>query len=90
MKIVDLVNVEPVAVTLVEDMDQWVSAAQAAKIVGVSDSRIRQFVADGTLKSYQPTDSDHYFKRADVDALAKKDRPITGRPKGSTKAKQKE
>jgi excisionase family DNA binding protein len=62
------------------DMSQWVSTEQAAKIIGVSTGRIRQFVQDGRLTSHQPTDSDHYFKRADVEALAKKPRERTGRP----------
>lgn len=59
-----------------------ISSAQAAKILGVSMSRIRQFVMDGRLKSYHPEKGrrDHFFKLADVRAFAKKEREITGRP----------
>lgn len=68
------------ASTGANDMAQWVSTEQAAEIVGVSTGRIRQFVQDGRLTSHQPTDSDHYFKRADVVQLAKEPRERTGRP----------
>ncbi len=71
-------------------MDQWVSTEQAAGIVGCDASRIRQFKADGRLTPQNPTASDLYFKRADVEALAKAPRERTGRPKGSkTKNKTK-
>lgn len=59
-----------------------VTSAQSAKILGVTMSRIRQFVMDGRLKSYQPEKGrrDHMFKLADIRAFSKKDREITGRP----------
>lgn len=59
-----------------------ITSAQAAKILGVTMSRIRQFVMDGRLKSHQPEKGrrDHMFKLADIRAFAKKDRDITGRP----------
>lgn len=59
-----------------------ISSAQAAKILGVTMSRIRQFVMDGRLKSYHPEKGrrDHMFKLADIRAFSKKDREITGRP----------
>lgn len=66
-----------------DGMDQWVSTAQAAEIVGCDESRIRQFKADGRLTPQNPTDSDHYFRRSQVEALAKAPRKRTGRPKGS-------
>jgi hypothetical protein len=68
-------------------MDQVVSTEGAAKILGVNASRVRQFVADGRLTPVEKTDSDHYFKRADVEALAKKPRERTGRPEGSKNKK---
>lgn len=64
------------------DLGQWITSKEAAKICGVNDSRIRQFVQEGRLKSHSPEDGrrDHMFKRADVEAFAKKAREITGRP----------
>lgn len=60
----------------------FVSSAQAAKILKVTMSRVRQFVMDGRLKSYGPTKGqrDHLFKLSDIKQFAKKDREITGRP----------
>ena len=64
-------------------MDQWVSTEQAAEIYGCDPSRIRQFKAKGVLKPQNPTDSDAYYKRADVEALAKNKPKRTGRPVGA-------
>lgn len=63
----------------------YISSAQAAKILDVSMSRVRQFVMDGRLKSYGPTKGqrDHWFKMSDVKQFAKQDREITGRPEES-------
>ena len=68
------------------DLGQWITSSQAARIIGVNQSRIRHFVADGRLISHKPEKGrrDHMFKRADVEAFAKKEREITGRPEGST------
>lgn len=72
-------------------MDQWVSTEEAAEIMGgLSTGRIRQFVQDGRLTPREKTDSDHYFRRSQVEALARKKRKRTGRPVGSTSAKSKE
>ena len=64
-------------------MDQWVTTKEAARIMKLSVGRIRQYVQDGRLIPREKTDSDHYFKRADVEALAKEPRERTGRPVGS-------
>lgn len=69
-------------------MDQWVTTEEAGRIIGVSTSRIRQFVQDGRLTPREKTDSDHYFKRADVEAMAKAPRERTGRPKGAETQKK--
>lgn len=63
-------------------LGEYVTSAQAAKIMGVTMSRIRQFVMDGRLKSYGPEKGrrDHLFKIGDVKKMAKEDRKITGRP----------
>lgn len=77
------------------NLGQFITSAQAAVILNVDQSRIRQFVADGRLTSHKPVKGqrDHMFKQADVRELAKKDRPITGRPdegKGFSKEDKKE
>lgn len=83
MKLEDIKDIRPVVEGSQNTMGQLVSTEQAAKIIGVSDSRVRQFVGDGRLTPQQTTDSDHYFKREDVEALKRKPRKRTGRPKGS-------
>lgn len=87
----DVIRAKPVQVVdtvVVEDseassMDQWVTTKEAATIIGVSDGRVRQFVQENRLTPREKTDSDHYFRRSQVEALARKERKITGRPKGS-------
>lgn len=59
-----------------------VSTKQAAKILGVTVSRVRQMVGDGTLSaqiSPRPGDRDHEIQLKDVQAL-KKNMPEKGRP----------
>lgn len=60
---------------------EFISSAQAAKILDVTMSRIRQLVADGELQSYTPEKGrrDHLLKRKDVQALKNK-MPDPGRP----------
>ncbi len=67
---------------LMNDMGQYINTTQAGKIVGVSDARIRQFIEEGRLKAYHPEKGrrDNFLLRADVEAFAKKEREITGRP----------
>ena len=67
------------------DLGQFITSAQAARILKVEMSRIRQLVADGKLKSYQPTEGrrDHMFKESEVRALAQRAKDKGGRPKGS-------
>lgn len=67
------------------ELGQFVTSAQAAKILNVEMSRIRQLVAEGKLKSYKPTEGrrDHMFKESEVRSLAEKEKDKGGRPKGS-------
>ena len=60
---------------------EYITSAQAARMLGVSMSRIRQMVLDKTLTSHQPTKGrrDHLLKRKDVQAL-KSNMPEVGRP----------
>jgi len=71
-----------------------VSSKQAAKILGVSVSRIRQMIGDGSLKatiSPRPGDRDHELKLKDVQSL-KNNMPKKGRPfdKGDSKEDKKD
>lgn len=86
----DVIKRKPVVAeaVVVEDseassMDQWVTTKEAAVIIGVSTGRVRQYVQDGRLTPREKTDSDHYFRRSQVQALSRKELKITGRPKGS-------
>lgn len=67
------------------DLGQYITSAQAAKILNVEMSRIRQLVAEKKLTSHNPTDGrrDHMFKESEVRALAEKEKDKGGRPKGS-------
>jgi excisionase family DNA binding protein len=60
----------------------YITTAQAAKILGVNMSRVRQMIGDGLLKSHSPKKGqrDHLLKTSEVRALAKKERKKTGRP----------
>ena len=70
---------------------ELVNGAQAAKILGVSMSRIRQYKANGVLtpeRGPEPGSRDNWYKLTDITALKSKqnsdgelDRP--GRPKES-------
>ncbi len=69
----------------------FITVKQAAKIMGVSPGRVRQFIQDGRLKAFSPEVGrrDNLLKLRQVQKLAKKDRPITGRPdEGKGTAKQ--
>lgn len=63
-------------------LGDYITSAQAARELGVTMSRIRQFVMDGRLKSYKPEKGrrDHIFKLSDIKQFAKEEREITGRP----------
>lgn len=69
----------------------YITTAQAAKELGVSMSRVRQFIMDGRLKSYSPEKGrrDNMLKLSEVKAFAKKDREITGRPSEKDKREDK-
>ncbi len=68
---------------------EFITSAQAARLLKVSMSRIRQLVADGTLKSFQPEKGrrDHLLKRKDVQAL-RDEMPKVGRPEKDKEDKE--
>lgn len=63
-------------------MGDLITTAQAAKILGVEMSRVRQLASEGELESHQPEEGrrDHFFKRAEVEAYKKKEKDEGGRP----------
>lgn len=67
----------------------FVTSAQAAKILGVEMSRIRQLVGDGTLKSYQPEEGrrDHLLKKSEVESYKSKEKDKGGRPEDTGEKK---
>jgi len=64
-------------------LGEYITSAQAAKILGVEMSRIRQMVSDGELKSYKPEEGrrDHILKLSEVRAIKDKEKDKGGRPK---------
>ena len=71
-------------------LGEFCTTAQAAKILGVSMGRVRQFIMDGRLKSYKPEKGrrDNMLKIAEVKSFASKEREITGRPKEGDSKKE--
>ena len=65
------------------DIGDWLTTAQAAKVLKVTMSRVRQFIMDGRLKSHSPVKGrrDNLLKRSDVLKFKDEYREITGRPK---------
>jgi excisionase family DNA binding protein len=65
--------------------ENYVTTAQAAKMLGVTMGRIRQFIQEGRLKSKAPTKGrrDNLIKTSTVKAFKEKKRERTGRPKGT-------
>lgn len=61
-------------------LDGMISTADAAELLGVSESRVRQFVFDGRLKPAGRLGINLLFDRRTVSALAKKKRQ-RGRPR---------
>ena len=63
----------------------WITTAQAAKMLGVTMSRIRQMIMDGQIASKSPIKGrrDNLVSRKTITALSKKERKPTGRPEGS-------
>lgn len=64
---------------------EWITTAQAAKMLGVTMSRIRQMIMDNQIASKPPIKGrrDNLVSRKTITALSKKERKSTGRPEGS-------
>jgi excisionase family DNA binding protein len=68
-----------------DKLGEYITTAQAANILNVSMSRVRQFIMEKRLKSYSPEPGrrDNMLKLSEVQAFKEKDRERTGRPEGS-------
>lgn len=64
---------------------EWITTAQAAKILGVTMGRIRQLIMDGRLNVKPPEKGrrDNLVSKSQINDMAKKERKPTGRPKGT-------
>jgi excisionase family DNA binding protein len=64
------------------DLGQYITTKQAAAILGVDQSRVRQFIQEKRLKAHHPVPGrrDNFLLRADVEAFDKEPRERTGRP----------
>ena len=60
--------------------DKLITTSDAANLLGVSSSRVRQFILEERLNSVK-IGRDQLLKQSDVEAFASKPRPRTGRPK---------
>lgn len=63
-------------------LGEYITTAQAAKELGVTMGRIRQFIMDGRLQAKSPEKGrrDNLIKLSDLNKFKKIDREITGRP----------
>lgn len=63
-------------------LGEFITTKQAAKLLKVTPSRVRQFIMDGRLKTHEPEIGrrDNMLKLADVEKFKEKAREITGRP----------
>lgn len=64
------------------ELGNFITSAQRARELGVTMSRIRQFIMQKRLKRYKPEKGrrDNLLKMSDVKEFQKKDRRISGRP----------
>lgn len=67
------------------ELGELITVKQAAKIIGVSPSRVRQFIQDGRLSSKGPEvgQRDNLLNLQSVKKFAAKERERTGRPSES-------
>jgi excisionase family DNA binding protein len=71
---------------------EFITVKQAAKELGVSPARVRQFIMDGRLSTHEPEVGrrDNLLKKSEVERFGKKERKITGRPEEGSKKDKKE
>lgn len=89
MKLADLIPLNEDSIPSDTDVAPRLSTTQAAKKLGVSPSRVRQLIGQGRLHANGPKKGrrDNMLTTDEVNAFAKKERKITGRPKGAKNKK---
>ena len=61
-------------------MKGFLTTKQAAERLGVTDSRVRQMILDGTVKGAEKIGRDNLIPEKEIERLSKIDRTV-GRPK---------
>lgn len=61
-------------------MDDYLTTEYAAEYLGVTPSRIRQFILENRLKS-KKFGRDHLIKKSDLEVFSKSGKKKRGRPK---------
>jgi len=65
-------------------MSKYFTTEDAAEYLGVTPSRIRQFILENRLKS-EKLGRDHLIKVSDLEEFAKEGKKKRGRPRGKPK-----
>lgn len=71
------------------DINDYVTVAQAAEVLKLSPSRVKQFIAEKRLPSVLIHARQHLILRADVEAFAKLPRQKRGKKPAPKKGKKK-
>ncbi len=69
-------------------MEGYITTREAAEELGVSDSRIRQLIREGKLRSVKLTSRMQVIRSEDLDAV--RERGSSGWPKGKPRKKAEE
>jgi excisionase family DNA binding protein len=56
---------------VMEDAEQWLTASDAARILGLSRDMVRILTQKGRLRSMRAANGYHLFRRGDVEDLAR-------------------
>lgn len=64
-------------------MGKYFTTEDAGKYLGVTPSRIRQFILENRIKS-EKIGRDHLIKESELESFVKKGKKKRGRPKGNT------
>ena len=65
-------------------MSKFFTTEDAAEYLGVTPSRVRQFILENRLKS-EKLGRDHLIRESDLEEFAKEGKKKRGRPRGKSK-----